>query len=315
MAEYKTIKGFKVQSLASDPSAPEGQVWYNTTSSALKYQSVAAGTWASGGTVPGAYSGSAVCGIQTAAIAAGGAPGPTANSYTYNGTSWTAVNSLTTARTYLSCAGIGTQGAAQVMFGETTTSVSVTEQYDGTSWSEVSDGITARSLIGGGGTQAAAIAMQGNPAQATVEDWDGTSWTTGTSAPQSKAYSAGGGTATSAITAGGGPPVIKTADTWDGTSWTEISDMNTARMSLARAAVNDSSAIFFGGEIPQRSGATEYWNGSTWTELADLAAAKDNLGGGGTSTLALKVGGDPSPGGATEEWNWETLTVKTVTIS
>ena len=50
-------------------------------------------------------------------------------------------------------------------------------------------------------------------------------------------------------------------------------------------------------------------------EVADLAAAKDNLGGGGTSTLALKVGGDPTPGGATEEWNWETLTVKTVTVS
>ena len=36
MAEYKTIKGFKVQSLASDPSAPEGQVWYNTTSGTFK---------------------------------------------------------------------------------------------------------------------------------------------------------------------------------------------------------------------------------------------------------------------------------------
>ena len=36
MAEYKTIKGFKVQSLASDPTLVEGQVWYNTTSNKLK---------------------------------------------------------------------------------------------------------------------------------------------------------------------------------------------------------------------------------------------------------------------------------------
>jgi hypothetical protein len=39
MADYKEIKGFKVQSLASDPSATastEGQVWYNTTSNTLK---------------------------------------------------------------------------------------------------------------------------------------------------------------------------------------------------------------------------------------------------------------------------------------
>ena len=37
MADYKGIKGFKVQSLASDPTGPEGQVWYNTATTALKY--------------------------------------------------------------------------------------------------------------------------------------------------------------------------------------------------------------------------------------------------------------------------------------
>ena len=38
MADYKGIKGFKVQSLASDPSSPlTGQIWYNTTSGVLKY--------------------------------------------------------------------------------------------------------------------------------------------------------------------------------------------------------------------------------------------------------------------------------------
>jgi len=35
MAEYKGIKGFKVQSLGSDPSIV-GQVWYNTSSNTLK---------------------------------------------------------------------------------------------------------------------------------------------------------------------------------------------------------------------------------------------------------------------------------------
>jgi hypothetical protein len=38
MATYNSFKGFKVQSFASDPSNPiEGQVWYNTTSQALKF--------------------------------------------------------------------------------------------------------------------------------------------------------------------------------------------------------------------------------------------------------------------------------------
>jgi hypothetical protein len=38
MATYKGIKGYKVQSLASDPSSPlTGQIWYNTTTNLLKF--------------------------------------------------------------------------------------------------------------------------------------------------------------------------------------------------------------------------------------------------------------------------------------
>ena len=42
MATYKGIRGSKVQSLASDPTASEsvGRVWYNTTSNVLKYTAV-----------------------------------------------------------------------------------------------------------------------------------------------------------------------------------------------------------------------------------------------------------------------------------
>ena len=38
MATYKEIKGWKVQSVASDPSnLIAGQVWYNTTTNLLKF--------------------------------------------------------------------------------------------------------------------------------------------------------------------------------------------------------------------------------------------------------------------------------------
>ena len=37
MATYLSIKGVKVQSLASDPTLIEGIVWYNTASGALKF--------------------------------------------------------------------------------------------------------------------------------------------------------------------------------------------------------------------------------------------------------------------------------------
>jgi hypothetical protein len=49
MAEYKGIKGFKVQYLSADPSDPNiGQTWYNDTSKDLKYTEFAAASWATG---------------------------------------------------------------------------------------------------------------------------------------------------------------------------------------------------------------------------------------------------------------------------
>ena len=37
MADYSTIHGFTVQTLAADPPAPgEGQVWYNTATGTIK---------------------------------------------------------------------------------------------------------------------------------------------------------------------------------------------------------------------------------------------------------------------------------------
>jgi hypothetical protein len=50
MADYKGIKGFKVQYLSADPSDPiVGQTWYNSTSKDLKYTEFAAAAWATGG--------------------------------------------------------------------------------------------------------------------------------------------------------------------------------------------------------------------------------------------------------------------------
>jgi hypothetical protein len=54
MAEYKNIKGFKVQTVSTDPAVSNlGQVFYNSTANAFKVtkQSVPAGTWASGGSL------------------------------------------------------------------------------------------------------------------------------------------------------------------------------------------------------------------------------------------------------------------------
>jgi hypothetical protein len=48
MADYKGIQGFAIQNLTSDPTADEGQVWYNSTTNIFKETAAtAAGAWAS----------------------------------------------------------------------------------------------------------------------------------------------------------------------------------------------------------------------------------------------------------------------------
>jgi uncharacterized protein (DUF697 family) len=81
MAEYKGIKGFKVQYLSSDPSDPIiGQTWYNSTSKDLKYTGFATGTWASANSLNTVRYVLAGCGTQTAALAFGGY-GPAYSAY------------------------------------------------------------------------------------------------------------------------------------------------------------------------------------------------------------------------------------------
>jgi hypothetical protein len=95
MAEYKGIKGFKVQTVSTDPAA----------------SIIATGTWAAGGDLNTARAWLGGAGIQTASLGFGGStPAATGVTESYNGTSWTEVNDLNTARMALS--GTGTQTAA-----------------------------------------------------------------------------------------------------------------------------------------------------------------------------------------------------------
>ena len=50
MAEYKGINGTKIQNYTSDPDNPlQGQVWYNETSSTLKFSAgPLVDSWATG---------------------------------------------------------------------------------------------------------------------------------------------------------------------------------------------------------------------------------------------------------------------------
>ena len=193
MATYKNIKGFKIQSLASDPPAPiAGQVWYNTTTDALKGHGVlGAGTWASGGNMNSGREQGSYFGSQSAGVAAGG--NVATNVEEYNGTAWSNVNVIPAGG--VSGAGTGPQIAGIIYgwgHGPSGGSTNNTTNYDGTNWTEVGNLNTGRNVGG-----------------------------------------CAGGVQTSALYAGGTPPTIANTEIWNGTAWTEVADLATARANIA----------------------------------------------------------------------------------
>ena len=141
MANYKEIKGFHVQSQSTDPAA----------------SSMAAGSWASGGTMNTARKingGSA--GSQTAALGfGGGGPPYIGNTESYDGSSWTEGSDLNNVRR--STAGMGTNTAALAAGGYGGSNSNNVETWNGSSWTETTEINTAREEAGGSGTQTAGL--------------------------------------------------------------------------------------------------------------------------------------------------------------
>ena len=133
MAKYSDIKGFTVQTLASDTAA----------------SAISGATWSSGGDLNTArtFTGRTGGGTQTAAIvASGNVPPNTGATERYDGTSWTEVNDLNTARS--SCGMGGNYTSALVAAGYTSGNVDVVESWDGSSWTEIAEVNTARRQLG-----------------------------------------------------------------------------------------------------------------------------------------------------------------------
>ena len=104
MTTYKDLVGTGVTNFAGDnPAAVDGELWYDSSSKAFKYQFPAVtstGSWGTGGNLNTARTWASGAGIGTAALAFGGSPN-TAVTESYNGTSWTEVNDLNSARRHM----------------------------------------------------------------------------------------------------------------------------------------------------------------------------------------------------------------------
>ena len=288
----------------------EGDMWFNTTASALKVYGAAAGvpagTWASGGSINTARNGLRGGGISQDSVVVFGGTSPGVVTESYDGTTWTEVNDLST--TVTNSVGVGTQGAARAAM--TTTN----QGWNGTSWTEENNLNTSRQECGGLGTKASCLAM-GGPS-AVVEQWDGTNWTEVADLNTTTGFSTGIGT-TSAGRSVGGNPTTAVNQFWNGSTWTEEADINTARYAAGGSGTSGFGLIF-GGYGPSHSALTEVWNGTAWTEINDISTATSNGGPASNSPAgnALFAGGSIAPGmtAATEEWTANT-TLATVTTS
>jgi len=323
MTTYKGINGFAVQSLASDPTFDQGQVWYNNVSYVWKLAAVTtSAAWSSGGNLPTGRGALGSCGTQTAALGNGGYNGPTRFSSTilYNGSTWSiSPGNMNTART--SSSTTGTQTAAICANGNPGAGYTTnSETWSGTAWTTTSPTNLSGGIRAASGTQTAALMSGGyngavpNPVaynSTNVESWGGSSWTTVTGLTTGRTAGQGGvGTQTTALVMGGftyPPSGYRTeVESYNGSTWTNLTSMNTGRYYHAASGSPSSALIYFGSGAPGVLATSELWNGSTWTASATGATARNSLGGlgnSGTSSAALAFGGlAPAASSATEAY-------------
>ena len=306
-----------------------GQMYYNSTSGQFKAINAGVGSWASGGNLNNSRNSGNITGNASSAMNAGGEVSPSAASNyveNYNGTSWTEVTEMGTARGRPALT--NTNGNSDVLLISggasplgSTNAINNVEKWDGSSWTEIAEvntarlggqafGITTASIFSGGYTPGDSIVTN-------TEYWNGSSWTELNDMSTLRVNFANWGVYNSGGMAGGSSPTRALHETWDGTSWTETTDMNTGRSSLGGGGASSSSGMVFGGTTTPgtQSDDTEIWDGSSWTEVGDLGQT-DGEATGSSPTVGSSIAKLDNPSkNQTEEWSLPDFTINPVTTS
>ena len=217
---------------------------------------------------------------QTSGIVFGGVnaanTGLSAEADSYDGTNWTEVAEMNTARRQLG--GSGESATAALGFGgDAPGGTAVTELWNGSSWTEVNDLNTARANMGCFGTSTAAISAAGTDSTTdAVEQWNGSSWTEVAELNTERARTGGAGTTTDGLIITGGPPNTANTEAWNGSAWTEVNNVATARHEAGSGGTGSASWIA-GGYSSTTVNSTEEWTFSgldpSTTPAADYANA------------------------------------------
>ena len=304
MATYKEIRGTQIEAVATDPSNPiEGQVWYNTTSNVLKGQAVtSAGSWATGGNLNTARAIQGAAGTYNASLNYGGYTTTEVGiTETYNGTNWTEVNDMGTARAAFAAGGTQTSAIAAGGQGPPN-GVTNCEIWNGTNWTETTDlNASRRYITGAAAVNTAAIAFGGippNPGTGATELWNGSNWTEVNDLTTARRSIASCGTSTAGFSISGydGESALE-CEIWNGTNWTEVNDIPSgfgtgAAFGTTTAAVVNANTV------------TKEWNGTNWAAGTASSTNVSNRACSGTASLGIAAGGEPPPSGVatTEEW-------------
>lgn len=238
-------------------------------------------------------------------------------SATYDGSSWTATNSLPTAKR--AGQGFGTNTAAVAAGGDTSPSDPQTsvEEWDGTNWTAVNAMPAGKGNMGGGtGSQTAGLVFGGGrpspsaPSTTDTYSYDGTNWTTvanmNTGRNQTNGW--GGPAGQTASVCGGGNvsgTVSAATENWDGTAWsTSPATLAAARQGSANGiGTSSSNGIQAGGYTTSYVSTVEEYNftantitAAAWTSSTNYPTPNSYLAGFGTTTAGVTTGGDGPPG-------------------
>ena len=286
-------------------------------------------TWTAQNNKPFGASNMGSAGTQTASIffggfgqpGDGGPPGapvstPLSSAEEYDGTNWTTVGSLNTARYGLTGSGVQSDAGAIGGFP----AINNFERWDGSSWTNSATLGTGRqtgfaggspastdgAFIGGGSTPSVVSSTEVFNFSATVTT--PATWASGGTMGTARYSLAGTGSQTAGLVFGGTPPARTLTESYDGTTWTEVNDLGTARYGNAGCGTQTAALAFGGG--PGTLTETEEFNGTSWSEQNDLSTGRRSIGGTGTQTAGLAFGGFTTvETGATEEYdgtNWST---------
>ena len=322
MAAYKDLVGQKITKVTSNPGEPKtGQMWYNSTSGALRGLGVLEAFSSSAPMGTGRYNCAGWAGSAPAdtSICYGGmtaAPAISNLTEEFNGSGWAAGGNTNTSRRQ--GAGFGIQTAAVKTGGYDGSSPSNendSEEYNGTSWTAGNNINPQRQGHAGAGTLTAGVIFGGYDGTIInkTEEYDGTNFSNVNNMNTARTNVSGVGSQTTSLAFGGGTPSASNAtETYDGTNWTTVANMNTARQGMGSFG-DSSTATGTGGTTGSNSTATETWDGTSWsTSPATLATARAFYGdcGCGSSTNGIVAGGSSTATVAiTEEYNKSTNTI------